>query len=141
MSEIKEDVVRELHTQACKNFLRRKVDIRDKDECWQADLVDMIEHAQVNSGWAIGLKSKTGKEVSAAMEKIFKQGRVCKNLHVDQGTEFYNAIFEKMLKKYNVHSYSTYTHSKASIIERFNKTIKNKIWFQFSLQGSLDKNG
>ncbi|XP_044005566.1 uncharacterized protein LOC122850494 [Aphidius gifuensis] len=46
MSKIKEDVVRELHTQARKNFLRRKVDIRDKDECWQADLVDMIEHAQ-----------------------------------------------------------------------------------------------
>ncbi|XP_044005607.1 uncharacterized protein LOC122850540 [Aphidius gifuensis] len=110
MTEFKRDIVRELHAPARRNFPRRKVDIRDKDETWQADLVDMIEHSSVNSGykyiltiidifskfsWAVELKSKTGREVSAAMESIFKKGRVCKNLHVDQGTELYNSIFKR----------------------------------------------
>ncbi|XP_044019464.1 uncharacterized protein LOC122859846 [Aphidius gifuensis] len=77
MNDYKRDVVRELHAPARKNFLRREVDIRDKDETWQADLVEMIEHLKVNSGynyiltvidifskfsWAVGLKNKTGKE-------------------------------------------------------------------------------
>lgn len=51
MTELKKDIVRELHAPARRNFLRRKVDIRDKDETWQADLVDMIEHSSVNSGY------------------------------------------------------------------------------------------
>ncbi|XP_044013975.1 uncharacterized protein LOC122856357 [Aphidius gifuensis] len=121
MTEFKRDIVRELHASTRRNFPRRKVDIRDKDETWQADLVDMIEHSSFS--WAVELKSKTEKEVSAAMESIFKKGRVCKNLHVDQ-------------KKYNVHMYSTFTHMKASIVERFNRTIKNKLYFEFSLQGT-----
>ncbi|XP_044015999.1 uncharacterized protein LOC122857707 [Aphidius gifuensis] len=133
MTDYKRDVVRELHAPARKNFVRRKVDIRDKDETWQADLVEMIEHSKVNSGynyiltvidifskfsWAVGLKNKTGKEVSAAMELIFKKGRICKNLHVDQGTEFSNSTFKTMLKEYNVHMYSTFTDLKASIYAR-----------------------
>ncbi|XP_044005521.1 uncharacterized protein LOC122850434 [Aphidius gifuensis] len=116
MTEFKRDIVRELHAPARRNFPRRKVDIRDKDETWQADLVDMIEHSSFS--WAVELKSKTGKEVSAAMESIFKKGRV------------------SMLKKYNVHMYSTFTHMKASIVERFNRTIKSKLYFEFSLQGT-----
>ncbi|XP_044012081.1 uncharacterized protein LOC122855011 [Aphidius gifuensis] len=98
MTEFKRDIVRELHAPARRNFPRRKVDIRDKDETWQADLVDMIEHSSFS--WAVELKSKTGKEVSAAMESIFKKGRV------------------------------------SSIVERFNRTIKNKLYFEFSLQGT-----
>ncbi|XP_044019495.1 uncharacterized protein LOC122859877 [Aphidius gifuensis] len=105
MTDYKRDVVRELHAPTRKNFLRRKVDIRDKDETWQADLVEMIVHSKVNSGynyiltvidifskfnWAVGLKNETGKEVSAPMESIFEKDRICKNLHVHQGTEFYN---------------------------------------------------
>ena len=80
MTDYKRDVVRELHAPARKILLRRKVDIRDKDETWQADFVEMIEHSKVNSGYnyiltvidifskfssAVGLKNKTGKEVSA----------------------------------------------------------------------------
>ncbi|XP_044005903.1 uncharacterized protein LOC122850918 [Aphidius gifuensis] len=123
MTEFERDIVRELHAPARRNFPRRKVDIRDKGKTWQADFVDMIEHSSFS--WAVELKSKTGEEVSAAMESTFRKGRVCKNLHVDQGTKFYNSIFQAMLKKYNVHMYSTFTYMKASIVERFNRTIIN----------------
>ncbi|XP_044005528.1 uncharacterized protein LOC122850443 [Aphidius gifuensis] len=112
MTEFMRNVVRKLHAPARRNFPRRKVDIRDKDETWQADLVDMIDHL-----WAVELKSKTGREVSAAMDLIFKKGRVFKNLHVDQETEFYNSIFQAMLQ-------GTYKWVKIlpKLIEQYNNT-------------------
>ena len=32
--------------------------------------------------------------------------------------------------------YSIFSHLKASVCERFNRTLKNKMWMQFSLQGN-----
>lgn len=139
MAEFKFDIVKELHAPARKNFKRRAVDIRDLDETWQADLVDMSAYAKENEGhkylltvidifskfaWAIPLKSKNGKDVTIAMESILKCTRVPINLHVDNGTEFYNSTFKKLSTKYHIHMYSTYTHIKAGICERFNRTLK-----------------
>jgi hypothetical protein len=40
------------------------------------------------------------------------------------------------MKKYNINHYSMYTNIKASVVERFNKTLKEKMWKQFfSIQG------
>lgn len=36
----------------------------------------------------------------------------------------------------NIKFYSTYSILKASVVERFNRTLKNKMWKKFSLQGS-----
>lgn len=146
-----EVVVKELHRPARRNYQRRHVKILGLDETWQADLVDMQEYARENKGykylltvidifskfsWALPLKSKRGKDVADAMESLFKQGRVPKNLHTDKGTEFYNSNFNNLMKKFNVHLYSTYSNLKASICERFNRTLKNKMWMRFSLQGN-----
>lgn len=40
------------------------------------------------------------------------------------------------MKKHGINFYSTYSPLKASVIERFNRTLKNKMWKQFSFQGS-----
>lgn len=143
------DVVNELHAPARKNYKRRPVVIRDINETFQADLVDMQAYPDKGHkyiltvidnfskyAWARPLKSKTGPDVTAAMEDIFKEGRVCKKLHVDQGTEFYNADFKAMLRKYNVEMYSTFSFLKAMIVERFNRTIKTMMWKKFSLNGN-----
>ena len=144
-------VVEELHKPARRNYQRRKCDIRGLDETWQADLVEMIPYARENKGhkymltvidifskfaWAVPIKSKTGNDVTAAMESVLKQGRVPKNLHTDQGREFYNKNFQDLMKKYKINLYSTYSTLKASICERFNRTLKNKMWVQFSVQDS-----
>ena len=146
-----ETVVEEIHRPARRNYQRRHVDIRDIDETWQGDLVDMSAYSTENKGfkflltvidifskyaWAIPIKSKKGVDVSNAMESIFKQGRIPKNLHVDKGTEFYNSTFQNLMMKYNINLYSTYSNLKASICERFNRTLKRKMWMKFSLQGS-----
>ena len=86
--------------------------------------------------WAVPVKSKKGEDVTAAMKSVLDKGRVPQNLHVDRGREFYNLHFENLMKQYNINLYSTFTHLKASIYERFNCTLKNKMWMQFSLQGN-----
>lgn len=148
---IKRTVVEELHKPARRNYPRRKFDVRGLDESWQADLVEMQEYAKENKGyrymltvidvfskfaWAVPLKSKTGEDVTAAMKSILSQGRVPKNLQVDRGREFYNKSFQSLMDKYKINLYSTYSNLKASICERFNRTLKSKMWLQFSLQGN-----
>lgn len=145
------DVVTELHRPARRNYPRRRVNIRDLDETWQADLVDMSAYAKANDGhkflltvidnfskyaWAEPLKRKNGADVTAAMNSILNKGRVPQKLQVDAGKEFYNHEFQTLMKKHDIHMYSTFSNLKASIVERFNRTLKTKMWMQFSYRGS-----
>lgn len=146
----KHGVVEEIHQQARRNYSRRKVEVKGLGETYQADLVEMIPYADENKGYkyllnvidifskyaySVPLKSKTGVEVSSAMESILKK-KSPRNLHVDMGKEFYNKHFENLMKRYKINMYSTYTGLKASICERFNRTLKNFMWKKFSLQGN-----
>lgn len=146
-----EHVVEELHKPARRNYVRRKFDVRGLDETWQADLVEMQPYARENKGfrylltiidvmskyaWAVPVKKKSGEDITAAMYTILKKGRVPKNLQTDHGKEFYNKNFQNLMKKYKINLYSTYSNLKASICERFNRTLKNMMWKKFSLQGN-----
>ena len=86
--------------------------------------------------WAVPVKTKTGQDVSVAMESVLRQNRTPKNLHTDRGKEFYNKNFQELMKLYKINLYSTYSNLKASVCERFNRTLKHKMWMQFSLQGN-----
>lgn len=147
------DVVQELHRGVRKNFVRRNYEMRGINDTFQADLVEMIPYERQNKGyryilmvidvfskraWAKELKNKTGEEVTNAMTSIFDEypNHIPRNLHTDQGKEFYNRHFQDLMKKHKINHYSTYSTMKASIVERLNRTILNKLWRQFSLQGS-----
>lgn len=147
----KKQVVDEIHKPARKHFQRRKVIIKGIDELFQADLVDMLTYANQNRGfkymltvidtfskyaWTIPIKDKSGKSVANAMQKVFDQGRICKNLQTDDGTDFFNKDFAALTKKYKINHYSVYTSLKAGIVERFNRTIKSNMWKEFSLNGN-----
>ena len=146
----KRDIALELHKPARKNYTRRIVNVYGKNDLWQADLVEMIPYSKKNKGfkyilcvidcftkfaWAIALKSKTAKEVSNAMSKILLK-RSPKLLQLDNGKEFYNTTFDTLMKKYNIHKYSTYSTMKACIVERFNRTLKEKMFREFTARGS-----
>ena len=120
-----ERLVEELHKPARRNYTRRNFDARGLDETWQADLVEMIPYARDNKGyrylltkidifskyaWAIPVKRKTGKDVSEAMIFVLVKGRVPKNLQTDRGKEFYNADFQKLMSRYKIKLYSTYSN-------------------------------
>ncbi|XP_018313642.1 uncharacterized protein [Mycetomoellerius zeteki] len=142
-------LVDELHAPARRNFPRRRVIVQGYDDLWQADIVEMRPYSSFNRGhhyiltvidvlskWAVPLKSKGGSETAEAIAEIVRaSGRCPKNLQTDMGKEFYNADVQKILKKHNVNYYSTYSTLKASVVERFNRTIKNDMWKMFTLNG------
>lgn len=149
----KKRVVDEIHRNARRNFPRRYYVMRGMNDTFQADLVEMIPFAQQNRGfkyilmvidvfskyaWARKLKNKTGEEVAKAMSSIFTENpnRIPRNLHTDEGKEFYNQHFQRLMQKHGINHYSTFSKMKASIVERLNRTILNKLWPQFNLQGS-----
>lgn len=144
-------VVNELHRDVRRNFPRRKTVMKGVDETFQADLVEMIPYAKQNRNfkyiltvidifskyaWAIPIRNKTGKDVANAMQLVFDEKRYPKNMHTDMGKEFYNTYFKKLMDLYKINHYSTFSTKKAAIVERFNRTLKNKMWKKFSLQGS-----
>jgi transposase InsO family protein len=82
--------------------------------------------------WAIPLKNKTAKSVTEAFETLFKDGRICKKLWVDQGSEFYNKTLKKLLDKHNIILYSSLGDHKSAVVERFNRTLREKMWLKFT---------
>lgn len=154
MSEnAKRGIVEELHKQARKNFPRRKVLVKGIDNLWQIDLVDMQRHARVNGGykyiltvvdglskfaWAVAVRDKRGESVTTAMKEVFSQSkpRIPINIQCDAGLEFYNTHFKALMKKYDINMYSTFSALKASLVERFNRTIKGWMYKEFAVQGS-----
>ncbi|MCH2405979.1 MAG: hypothetical protein MK200_07280, partial [Nitrosopumilus sp.] len=140
----------ELHKPVRKKFLKRFVFVRQVDDIWGADLVDMQTLSKKNNGfkyilmvidifskygWALPLKTKTGREVADAFKIIFKDNTP-KKLWTDKGKEFYNKEVSTLLKKHNIHLYSTHNDEKCSVIERWNRTIKDKLWKYFSANGT-----
>ena len=105
------------------------------DEIWAADLIDMQAFSKDNNGikylltvidifskcvWIVPLKRKTGQEVANVFSRILKERRSSKTW-VDKGREFYNKDVQKL-----VELYSTKNEVKSCVIERFNRTIKEK---------------
>ena len=117
------------------------------DDQWQADLVEMREFSDSNNGFNYllcvidcfskfafcePLKTKTGAEVKQAFESIFNLGRAPSKLQFDEGKEFYNKQVEPLLKERNIEFFSTHAGQKASIVERFNRTLKSRMWKYFT---------
>lgn len=71
---------------------------------------------------------------------MLQNGRIPKNLQTDHGTEFYNEKFKNIMIKHNINHYSTYSTKKASIVERFIRTLKGKLYKAFNLNGSYKWN-
>ena len=126
--------------------------VRGYGDLWQADIVEMRSYARVNRGnnyiltvidvlskfaWALPLKTKSAKQVTGAFEKIFGSSKCSPtNMQTDKGKEFYNSDVRGMMTRYNINHYSTHSVMKASVVERFNRTLKNAMWKMFTLKGS-----
>ena len=140
-----------LHKPAAKSYPRNRVVVSGKDDQFQADLVDLSSISKYNNGYrylltvidilskyafAIPLKTKTGPELKQALIKIFKTGRIPAKLQSDHGTEFLNRIVQTYLKSKNVHFFVTNSEIKASVIERLNRTLKNKMYRYFTYKNT-----
>ena len=78
--------------------------------------------------WVVPIKDKKGTSIVNAFQKIISEGRKPNKIWVDQGGEFYNKLFKRFLKINNIEIYSTYNEGKSVVVERFIRTLKNKIF-------------
>jgi len=77
------------------------------------------------------LKQKTGAAVAAAFQSIFNGGRTPKKLWVDKGKEFYNKDVKSLLESKSCSLYST-ENEKSCVVDRWNRTMKEKMFKYFS---------
>ena len=141
-----------LHKPVRKKFKRSRVVVSSMDDQWQADLIVIPALASQNDGykylltcmdvlskyaWVVPLKDKAGATLVAAFTRILSGGRKPKRLQCDKGTEFTNRVFQAYLSEQGIDFFTTHNEeTKASLVERFNQTIKNKIWRYFTHQNT-----
>ena len=145
-----EGLANELHKPIKRNFRKRRVIAHNVDDIWCSDLVDMQKLSKWNRGykyllmvldlfskygWIVPLKTKTGLEVSKAFESLFFSNKP-KMLWVDKGKEYYNKNVLDLLAKDKIKVYSTENEEKSSVCERWNRTIKDKMYKRFTMQNN-----
>ena len=142
-----------LHKPRRKRFPTAPVVVYGIDEQWAADLVEVQKLARYNKGvrylltvidvfskyaWVRPLPNKTGKEVQKGFASIFKEGRKPASIQTDDGKEFYNAVVSEFFKRNNVHRFSTLGDTKANVVERFSRTLKECLYRFFTANNTLD---
>ena len=125
-----------------KNYETNKIIFNHIDEIWSIDLADMIDYKISNNKgfryifividnfskylWAIPLKNKYSQTIKNEFSNIITTSkRKPIKLESDRGSEFYNSIFQNLLKSKNIQHYSRYTDKSPSIAERVIKTVRN----------------
>ena len=79
--------------------------------------------------FVVPLKDKKGTTIVNVFPSILDNSKRKPNkIWVDEGSEFYNNHFKKWLKDNNVEMYSKHNEGKSVVVERFIKTLKNKIY-------------
>lgn len=131
----------ELHKPITRNFENGRVISRGIDEIWAADLIEIQKFSKWNKGikyllmvidvfskfgWIKPLKNKKTDTATIAFDEVLKK-RKPKMIWTDKGSEFVSKHFKDFLKKNKITPYHTDNEEKSSIIERWNKTIKNKM--------------
>ena len=136
-----------LHKPARRHFKRRLVIVSGLHQQWQADLVDLSRLKKHNDGmtflltvidvfsrvaWCVPMKNKSAASLVTALDSTFSKGWP-KTLQTDQGQEFLNKSVQRLLKKHGIQHFSTHNaETKASIVERFNNTLKSRMWRYFT---------
>ena len=84
--------------------------------------------------WVVPLKNKGSIAMCEAVRKLLVQAnpRRPQRLQTDKGTEFLNKDVQKLLKAKGIHHFSTNSETKAAIVERFNRTLKTRMWKYFT---------
>jgi len=138
------------HKPVRKKFLRNKTIVAGIDSQWQADLADVQSIANDNDGvrfiltcidvftkfaWVVPISDKSSKTMIKAFKTLFiKAGaRRPKKLQTDKGNEFLNKGVQTLLTKdYGIKHFTTMGDTKAAIVERFNRTLKSRLWRFFT---------
>lgn len=157
----KEEVEKELqkiqaysvHKLARKKFKRRPVKVLFLNEVWGSDLRDVSSIAEYNNcnnfvlvvidifskfAYTRMLKDKSNDSMIRAFKSVFREaGKTPSYLWTDHGREYYGKAFVQFLKQNNVRLYSTFTHIKSSMAERFILTLFTAIQRYMTAKNTL----
>ena len=143
-----------LHKPVRYKFTRNKTIVMSIDDQWQADLCDMSAIKKENDNntfiltvidcfskyaWAETIRDKFGQTIVDAMKIIFKRSnsRRPKRFQTDKGKEFLNTKVQALLRENDIAFFTTHSEQKASIVERFNRTLKGRMYKYFTAQNTL----
>lgn len=138
-----------LHRPVQRKFSRNKYILSNYNELWQADLSDMRTYSKYNDGFnyilcvidvfskyafARAMKKKNSETVKKCFESILLEAKATPtHIQSDKGTEFVSKDVQKFFKSKNINYYTTNNPDiKASIVERFQRTLKMKMWRYFT---------
>ncbi|KAF7642729.1 hypothetical protein LDENG_00252410 [Lucifuga dentata] len=136
-----------LHKLARTHFTRNRVFVPRLLNQFQADLCDMQALAEHNDGfnclltvidlfskkaYISVLKRKTAREVVRAFESVFKESQTPEKLQTGASKEFFNKSFQALMKKHGIIHFVTDSDLKPSVSEKFNRTLKTRMWRYFT---------
>ena len=89
--------------------------------------------------WAVSIKTKKSVVVRDAFASIVENdGRRPTYVQSDKGTEFLNSSFQTYLREQNILFYTSQNADiKCALVERFNRTLKTKMWRYFTYKNTL----
>ena len=143
-----------LHRTARKRYVRNQTYVAGSDGQWQADLANMQAIARENKGarylltvidvfskfaWVSPVKSKDAASVTEAFEQVLASAapRHPTRIQTDKGKEFFNSAFAALMKRHNIQHFASESDQKATVVERFNRTIQTRIWTYLSDRGTV----
>lgn len=131
-----------LYKQTRKNFTRNRIYASFIDEIWEIDSLHYANYSRYNNGYkylimiidvfskylrVIPVTSLKSNEMIPKFEMLFKKTKPTR-IRSDRGLEFTNKHFVALCQKYHIRFYTTTNQTKkCAIVERVNRTIRNKI--------------
>ena len=140
-----------LHLSRKLKFKRSRYYVPNMNNLFQTDLCDMRTLKKHNynfcyiltvidvffkKAWAVALKTKDAATVIQAFKRIFADRKPL-YLQSDKGKEFVAKKVQNYLKQENIKFYTSQNpDTKCSVVERFHRTLKSKMWKYFTHVGT-----
>ena len=132
-----------------RHFIRNRIYVGSIDKQWQTDLADMVGLERDNGGhryvltviyvfskyaWLVPVKTKDGKSVRDAFKLVLISAdpRKPERIQNDKGKKFFNREFTALMTQNGIHHFAFKSDQKAAVVERFNRTLKTRIWTSLS---------
>ncbi|XP_011630945.1 uncharacterized protein LOC105423016 [Pogonomyrmex barbatus] len=139
-----------LHRPSRRKFPRLRYNVTNIDDLWEDDLIELCNLKSYNDGfsyllviidvlskfvWVEPLRDKTSNCVTSAFQNILSRsdGRVPVYLQTDKGKEFIARPMQDFLKERGIRYRVTRNPAvKAAVVERFTRTLKERMWRYFT---------